>query len=80
MTGDSPIRVFGKLDCADTARTRALLAAESAPFVFIDVEASSSAAAQAAELGGSPRVPVVVFPDGDVLVEPDDDEVRARLG
>ena len=73
------IVVYGKQECTDTLRTRALLHDVGAEYTFIDVEASADDAARAEELGGSTKVPVVVLPDGVVLVEPSDDEVRAHL-
>lgn len=73
------IVVYGKQECADTLRTRALLRDVGAEYTFVDVEASAEDAARAAEIGDSTKVPVVVLPDGAVLVEPSDDEVRAHL-
>lgn len=75
----SGVIVYGKQECTDTLRTRALLREAGAEYTFVDVEASAEDAARAAEIGGSTKVPVVVLPDGAVLVEPSDDEVRAHL-
>jgi mycoredoxin len=75
----SEVVVYGKRECADTLRTRALLRDAGVEYRFVDVEASADDAARATALGGSTKVPVVVLPDGAVLVEPSDDEVRAHL-
>lgn len=76
---EDTIDVFGKVDCADTLRTRALLDGMGTPYRFHDVVADPSAAERAAALSGAARVPVVRFPGGTVLVEPPDEAVRAIL-
>ncbi|CAH0235534.1 glutaredoxin domain-containing protein [Microbacterium sp. Bi128] len=79
MSAPDEVTVYGRQDCADTLRTRALLQDADVPYVFVDVEASASDAARAAALGGSSKVPVVVLPGGAVLVEPPDTALRAHL-
>lgn len=79
MSGSGEIEVYGRVDCADTLRSRALLERERVPYVFVDVDAEVAAAQRAAQLSGGPRVPVIVLADGAVLVEPPDDELRAHL-
>ena len=73
------LQVYGKPDCADYARTRALLAELDVRFVFHDVTATQEAADTALSLAGTSRSPVLVFPSGAVLVEPDDEEIRRAL-
>ncbi|MCM3657824.1 glutaredoxin [Agromyces mediolanus] len=74
------VLVYGKAGCADTRRTLALLTELGVPAEFLDVEADAALAAEAARLGGGPRVPVVRFADGAIEVEPPDELVLARLG
>lgn len=74
------VLVYGRVDCADTQRTRALLERLAVPAEFLDVESDAALAREAARLGGGPRVPVVRFPDGAVEVEPSDELVLDRLG
>lgn len=78
-TPKEAIEVFGRHDCADTLRTRAALDRLGAVYLFHDVDADPAVAAHAAQIGGSARVPVVLFPDGSVAVEPTDDEILAAL-
>lgn len=77
MTGD--IEVYGKRDCADTIRSRALLDRLGVEYAFHDVAADAAARDRAAALGGGPSVPVIVTASG-ILVEPTDDELGAALG
>ena len=74
------VLVYGRVGCADTQRTRALLERLAVPAEFLDVESDAALAREAARLGGGPRVPVVHFPDGAVEVEPSDELVLERLG
>lgn len=71
--------VYGKVDCPDTQRARALLDRERVPYEFEDVLVDEALRAEAARLGGSPSVPVIVTPSGAVTVEPTDEELRMLL-
>lgn len=73
------VTVYGKLDCADTQRSRALLDAEGVGYRFIDVLADDEAREHARTLSGGLSVPVVVVPSGRVLVEPSDEEMLEAL-
>lgn len=46
---------------------------------FIDLTEHPERAAEAQALSGRPNIPVIVFGDGLVLVEPSDDELSAAL-
>lgn len=74
------VTVYGKLDCTDTQRSRALLDAEGVGYRFIDVLADEEAREHAMALSGGSSVPVVVVvSSGRVLVEPSDDELMEAL-
>ena len=75
------IRVAGTLWSPSCHRTKDFLARNRIPYQWLDIEKD----AQAAELAvaASPerhRLPVVFFPDGDVLVEPDNLSLAEKCG
>ena len=72
--------VYGADWCPDVRRSRALLEAEGVAHRYVDVEADAAAAELVRRLQhGARRIPTIVWPDGSHLVEPGDDELRARL-
>lgn len=73
------IVVYGADWCGDCRRAKSFLDAAGADYAWIDVERDPAKAAEARRIGGSTRIPVVVFPDGSVLVEPSDAELEATL-
>lgn len=75
------IRVLGTSWCGDCHRSRALLEAHHVAYEWVDVEANEEANAEATRLnGGQRRVPTIIFDDGDVLIEPSDPALAAKLG
>ena len=81
MTQPDPnIEVYGKPECADTARSRALLDARGVAYDYFDVTTDDDARERAESVSGSTRAPVVVLAGGIVLVEPSDDELASALG
>lgn len=78
-TNDTTITMYGADWCRDCRRTEALLNTLGADWTKVDVESSAEAADAARAISGRTNIPVVVFPDGSHLVEPSDDEVRAKL-
>ena len=75
------IRVAGTLWSPSSHAVKDFLARNQIPYQWLDVEAD----AQARELvkstdGGEPRLPVVFFPDGSFLVEPDNPALAAKVG
>lgn len=73
------IRMYGADWCGDCHRARRVLERHAVEFEWIDVEAEPAMAEEARRLGGRPNIPVIVFPDGSVLVEPTDPELEAKL-
>jgi mycoredoxin len=76
---ENGIVVYGKHGCEDTLRARAVLDAANVRYTFHDVEADEARRGEAEELGRTTKVPVVVFADGAIEVEPPDEVVRAHL-
>jgi glutaredoxin len=74
------IIVYGADWCGDCVRARRLLDRLGQRYEYIDVDLQAGAAEEAIEVArGRKNIPVIVFPDGRVLVEPSDPELEAAL-
>ncbi len=73
------IKVYGADWCGDCRRAKRMLERTDTPYEYIDVDADLDAAAEALRISGRRNIPVIVFPDGDVLVEPTDPELEKAL-
>ena len=73
------ITVYGADWCPDCTRTKRALDAAGAAYVYRALVAEPEAATEAEEISGRKNIPVVVLPDGVVLVEPSDPELLAAL-
>jgi mycoredoxin len=72
--------VFGADWCGDCRQAKAWLRNNNVPFTDIDVEHDDAARRQAIELAkGRRNIPVVVLPDGSVLIEPTDAELASAI-
>lgn len=73
--------LFGADWCADCRRTKSWLRHNEIPFTEYNTDADDALRVRAAEIaGGRGSIPVVVTPDGAVLVEPTNVELAATLG
>ena len=75
----SEIVMYGADWCGDCRRAQRLLDARGVGYRYIDVEHDADAREEARRIGGSTKIPVIVMPDGSVLVEPTDPELVAKL-
>ncbi len=80
-----PIVVLGRDTCADTVRSRALLAQRRIPFTYLKVDEDAAADAWIRRLNdGAWRTPTILIGDPDrpdlILREPSDEELLAALG
>ncbi|GAA1664607.1 glutaredoxin family protein [Microbacterium lacus] len=73
------IQVYGKPECTDTARSRALLDARGVEYAYFDVLTDPAARDRAEAASGSTRAPIIAFSDGRVLIEPSDEKLDAAL-
>lgn len=73
------ITLFGADWCGDCRRSKAFLTAAGVEFDYIDLVATPEEADRAQAISGRKNIPVIVFPSGDVLVEPSNDELAAKL-
>lgn len=71
--------MYGADWCPDCTRTKRALDAAAVHYVYRDLVAEPEAAAEAEAISGRKNIPVVVLPDGVVLVEPSDPELLAAL-
>ena len=71
--------MYGADWCPDCTRTKRALDAAGADYVYRDLVAEPEAAAEAESISGRKNIPVVVLPDGAILVEPSDPELLAAL-
>ena len=84
MTGAHPVThpeivtVYGADWCGDCRRSKRLLEARGVPFDYVDVAAQRSIRNELTA-SGYPAIPVVVLPDGTILMEPSNDELAAAL-
>ncbi len=75
----STVTVYGAMWCGDCRRTKRWLEASGIAWTWIDRDADPEVRAMLANAGYL-AIPVVVLPDGDVLVEPSDRTLAAALG
>jgi len=71
--------MYGADWCGDCRRAKRLLEDLRIAYRYIDVEHDPRMADEARRIGGSRRIPVIVLPDGEVLVEPTNPELEDRL-
>jgi glutaredoxin-like protein len=74
------LRVLGTSWCSDCTRSKAFLNRSLVDYEWVDIELDDDAAREVESLNDGRRVvPTIIFPDGDVLVEPSDAELAAKL-
>lgn len=73
------IEFYGAAWCGDCRRAQALLEHYGVDFIYHDVDASEEDKAQAITLSGRPNIPVLLFPDGSVLTEPNNQLLNEKL-
>jgi len=75
------IRVLGTEWCGDCTRAKAFFAEKNIAYDWVDVDIDQDALAEYVELNGGKRVlPTIIFEDGDILVEPSNEQLAQKLG
>ncbi|MGW4243042.1 glutaredoxin family protein [Nocardia sp. NPDC004722] len=75
------IVLYGADWCGDCRRAKVWLRENGVGFTEVDVEQDEAARERAVEIaGGRKNIPVIVLPDGTVLVEPTNAQLAAALG
>jgi mycoredoxin len=73
-------QLFGADWCGDCRRAKSWLRRHAVPFTEFDTDADPELREQATRIaGGRTKIPVVVTPDGTVLVEPTNVELATAL-
>ena len=68
---ENQIKVYGTSWCGDTRRARTLFQEQGIAYEWIDISSDAEAASFVERVNNGYRsVPTIVFPDGDILVEP----------
>jgi len=73
------ITMYGAAWCGDCRRARRVLDESGVPYEYVDLEERPEQADVAESISGRKNIPVIVFPDGSHLVEPGNDELRAKI-
>lgn len=78
ITHPATVTVYGADWCGDCRRSKRLLGRRAVAYEWVDVAAQPEIG-NALKAGGYPAIPVIVLPDGAILMEPSDDELGAAL-
>lgn len=73
------LTVYGAAWCRDCRRSKAVLDVRRVDYDYIDLVTHPARADEAEALTGRKSIPVLVFPDGEHLVEPTNAELAAKL-
>ena len=80
MSSTNPIQVYATKYCPDCHRAKKILDQRGVPYNYIDAGQDDDALAYIEQVNNGMRiVPTIVFPDGDILVEPSNQELNAKL-
>jgi glutaredoxin-like protein len=76
----SEIVVYGTEWCPDCTRSCRVLREHQIPYRRVDIDKDPAGLAFVKKVNrGMRSVPTIVFPDGDVLVEPSDEQLAEKL-
>lgn len=73
------LTMYGAAWCRDCRRSKAVLDVRRIDYVYVDLEVDPVRADEAHAISGRTNIPVLVFPDGEHLVEPTNAELAANL-
>jgi len=75
------IKMYGTPTCGDCVVAKQVFNEKNIDFDFINISDSKEDTKKAIELNnGIRRIPVIVFEDGSILVEPSRDELLLKIG
>lgn len=80
---DSQVEIvmYGTTWCYDSRRARAIFDQNKIPYRWIDIDQDMEARKFVEQVNNGFRsVPTIIFPDGSMLVEPSNTELKVRLG
>lgn len=74
------IKIYGTPTCGDCVVAKQVFNEKNMDFDFINIAESEEATQKAIELNnGERRIPVIIFGDGSILVEPSRDELLLKI-
>jgi len=77
---DIKIKIYGSRWCGDTRRAMALLESLKIKYEYYDVDESSESERIVREINhGNRSVPTIIFEDGSILVEPNQEQLEKKL-
>ncbi|MBJ35230.1 MAG: NrdH-redoxin [Euryarchaeota archaeon] len=77
----SKILMYGTPTCGDCVLAKQVFAENDVDYDYIDISDDEEATQKAIELNnGIRRIPVIVFEDQSILVEPNREELLSKLG
>ncbi|MCU0490993.1 MAG: mycoredoxin [Chloroflexaceae bacterium] len=80
MQATSQITVYGTSWCPDCRRALRVLDEQKATYRYVNIEEDEAAAEYVMQVNqGNRSVPTIVFPDGSILVEPANAELKQKL-
>jgi mycoredoxin len=81
MESIDKIKFYGALWCGDCVRAKFLFDIHHIDYEYIDIDKNPEAEKIVLEINkGMRSIPVIVFPDGTVFVEPRTEELAKKLG
>lgn len=81
VLNDKQILVYSTVWCTDCKRAKKFFGEQRIPYTNIDIENDPQAMAFVEQVNQGKRIiPTIVFPDGDILVEPTNAQLAAKLG
>jgi mycoredoxin len=80
MAEQQSIIVYGTRWCPDCSRARRVLEKRALPYEYIDINRDALARDFVEQVNkGNRSVPTILFPDGDILVEPSNSTLNKKL-
>ncbi len=77
----SKILMYGTPTCGDCVLAKQVFAENNVDYEYIDISNDEEATQKAIQLNnGIRRIPVIIFEDQSILVEPNREEILSKLG
>jgi mycoredoxin len=81
LNDKTDIKLYGTRWCFDSRRARRIFDQNNISYQYIDIDIDEVARKFVEKTNhGFRSVPTIVFPDGSILVEPSDQELKTKLG
>lgn len=80
MKNRTKIIFYGADWCADCRRSKYFLDQKGVEYQYINIDRDPNAAAEVEKINrGMQSIPTIIFPDGEILVEPSNEELERAL-